>query len=141
MQYNVRINDAIRPRATRSGIFSANIHIAGPCKNTLVQRNLLHVNPKTEPFIDRSIITSDSWDGYADSTVFRENVFFVPQESEIRLNRSTRNTFDGNYYLGNIKDGPRPERQKRIGLLQPVHQQRPVRLQQFVFPLRHGNYR
>ena len=53
VQYNVSINDAIRPRATRSGIFSANIHIAGPCKNTLVQRNLLHVNPKTEPFIVR----------------------------------------------------------------------------------------
>lgn len=34
------------------------------------------------------------------------NVFFVPQESEIRLNRSTRNTFDGNYYLGNIKGRP-----------------------------------
>ena len=106
VQYNVSINDAIRPRATRNGIFSANIHIAGPCKNTLVKRNLLHVNPKTEPFIDRSIITSDAWDGYADSTVFRENVFFVPQESEIRLNRSTRNTFDGNYYLGNIKGRP-----------------------------------
>ena len=106
VQYNVSINDAIRPRATRSGIFSANIHIAGPCKNTLVKRNLLHVNPKTETFIDRSIITSDAWDGYADSTVFRENVFFVPQESEIRLNRSTRNTFDGNYYLGNIKRRP-----------------------------------
>ena len=45
-------------------------------------------------------------DGYADSTVFREDVFFVPQESEIRLNRSTRNTFDGNYYLGNIKGRP-----------------------------------
>lgn len=106
VQYNVSINDAIRPRATRSGIFSANIHIADPCRNTLVRRNVLHVNPKTEPFIDRSIITSDAWDGYADSTAFRENVFYVPQESEIRLNRSTRNTFDGNYYLGNIKGRP-----------------------------------
>ena len=106
VQYNVSINDAIRPRATRNGIFSANIHIGGPCKNTLISRNILHVNPKIASFIDRSVITSDSWDGYADSTTFRENVFFVPQESEIRLTRSTNNIFEGNYYLGNFKKIP-----------------------------------
>lgn len=109
VQYNVSINDAIRPRATRNGIFSANIHIGGPCKNTLVNRNILHVNPKAASFIDRSIITSDSWDGYADSTTFRENVFFAPQETEIRLTKSTNNLFEGNYYLGNIKGIPNDE--------------------------------
>ena len=74
VQYNVSINDAIRPRATRSGIFSATIHIGGPCENTLINNNILHVNPKTASFIDRSIITSDSWDGYANNTIFKENL-------------------------------------------------------------------
>lgn len=100
VEYNVSINDAIRPRATRAGIFSANIHIAGPCQNTLIRRNILHVNSKSEPFIDRSIITSDTWDGYADSTAFCENVFYAPEETELRMTRSTRNIFQGNYYLG-----------------------------------------
>lgn len=77
VQYNVSINDAIRPRATRSGIFSATIHIGGPCENTLINNNILHVNPKTASFIDRSIITSDSWDGYANNTIFKENIFLL----------------------------------------------------------------
>lgn len=106
IEYNVSINDAIRPRATRNGVFSANIHIGGPCSNTTIRRNLLHVNPKAEPFIDRSIITSDSWDGYADSTMFQENIFYVPQESTIRLTESTNNQFNGNYYLGPILNKP-----------------------------------
>ena len=106
VQYNVSINDAIRPRATRSGIFSATIHIGGPCENTLINNNILHVNPKTASFIDRSIITSDSWDGYANNTIFKENIFFAPQESEIRLTKSTNNIFDGNYYLGNFIGKP-----------------------------------
>lgn len=105
-QYNVSINDAIRPRATRSGIFSANIHIAGPCDSTLVRRNILHVNPKTEPFIDRSIITSDSWDGYATRTTFSENIFYAPEPTEIRLTGSTDNIFSGNYFLGTFRNLP-----------------------------------
>lgn len=106
VEYNVSINDALRPRAARDGIFSPSIHIGGPCKNTLVSRNILHVNPKPASFIDRTMITSDTWNGYADSTVFRENVFFAPQESAFRLTRSTNNTFEGNYYLGTYNDKP-----------------------------------
>ena len=39
-------------------------------------------------------------------TIFKENIFFAPQESEIRLNKSTNNIFDGNYYLGNFIGKP-----------------------------------
>lgn len=106
VEYNVSINDAIRPRATRTGVFSANIHIAGPCRNTTIRRNILHVNPKTESFIDRSVITSDAWDGYADSTAFKENIFYAPEPTEIRLTQSTRNIFDGNYFLGFFRNQP-----------------------------------
>ena len=39
-------------------------------------------------------------------TIFKENIFFAPQESEIRLTKSTNNIFDGNYYLGNFIGKP-----------------------------------
>lgn len=117
VEYNVSINDAIRPRATRSGIFSANIHIAGPCRGTVVRRNILHVNPKTESFIDRSVITSDAWDGYADSTAFTENIFYAPEPTEIRLTQSTRNIFDGNYFLGIFRNLPADGHARRSSAL------------------------
>lgn len=106
VQYNVSINDAQRPRATRGGIFSPTIHIAGPVKNTLIYRNILHVTPKKEPFIDRTMISADNWDGYADSTTIKENIFFAPEESQFLLTRTTNNKFEGNYYLGFFKSIP-----------------------------------
>lgn len=104
VQYNVSINDAIRMRPTRQGMFSPTIHIPGPCENTLIKNNILHVNPKPAANVDRSIITLDSWSGYANATTFKENVFYVAQLSEIRLNESTNNTFENNYYLGQFEN-------------------------------------
>lgn len=98
--YNISINDATRLQETRQGIFSPTIHIPGPSVNTLVNNNILHVNRKPETWVDRSIITADSWDGYADRTTFKENLFYVAQPTEIRLYESTNNVFTGNYYLG-----------------------------------------
>lgn len=106
VQYNISINDATRTQPTRQGMFSPTIHIPGPCENTMVNNNILHVNPKPATNVDRSIITADSWDGYANQTTFKENVFYVPQLSEIRLYESTNNIFDGNYYLGLYKGKP-----------------------------------
>lgn len=106
VQYNISINDGIRPRATRQGVFSPTIHVGGPCQDTMINNNILHVNPKPASFIDRSIITSDSWNGYADNTTFKENVFFVSQESAFRLSKSTNNVFDGNFYLGTYVGKP-----------------------------------
>lgn len=110
---NVSINDAIRPRATRNGVFSANIHIAGPCRGTLIKHNIIHVCPKTESFIDRSVVTSDTWDGYADSTAFRENIFYAPEPTDIRLTQSTRNSFEGNFFLGFFNNMPNDTKARR----------------------------
>lgn len=107
VQYNVSINDAIRTRLARNGTyFSPTIHVAGPVENTTINNNILHVNPKPTDNVDRSIITSDSWDGYANNTTFKDNVFYVPQTSEFRMYESTNNIFDGNYYLGSYKGKP-----------------------------------
>lgn len=112
VQYNISINDAIRTRPTRQGMFSPTIHIPGPSENTSINNNILHVNSKPAANVDRSIITLDSWDGYADRTTFKDNVFYVPEVSEIRLYESTNNTFDGNYYLGKYKGKPKDDNGK-----------------------------
>jgi hypothetical protein len=113
VQYNVSINDAIRSRPTRQGMFSPTIHIGGSTENTRINNNILHVNPKPAANIDRSILTMDSWDGYANNTTFIENIFYAPESSEIRLYKSTNNTFDGNYFLGTYKGIPQDKNAKK----------------------------
>lgn len=112
VQYNISINDAIRPRETHIGVFSPSIHIAGPCKNTRVNRNILHVNMKPDALTDRSIITSDSWDGYADNTHFSENIFYAQETLKFNLTQSTNNIFEGNFYLGTFLQKPEDKKEK-----------------------------
>ncbi|MFV0324378.1 MAG: right-handed parallel beta-helix repeat-containing protein [Bacteroides xylanisolvens] len=106
IRHNISINDAVRQRKTRAGIFSPTIHISGPCKNTLIEYNILYVGKKPSAQVDRKIITSDSWGGYADSTTFRSNIFYALQPSVFNLTQSTNNSFEGNYYLGTFTDKP-----------------------------------
>lgn len=106
LQYNLSVNDGLRPRAARNGIFSPQLHIAGPCSNTLVHRNIFHVNPKAEPWMDHNMITSDNWEGYANNTAFTENLFFAPEAMGFNLTKSTCNFFDGNMYFGLFKEIP-----------------------------------
>lgn len=106
VRYNISIGDGIRPTKTRAGMFSPSIHVAGPVKNTLIEHNIIHVNAKPDADIDRTLITSDSWDGYADSTIFRNNLFYVAEQSRFRLTESTHNLFVGNWYLGKYEQQP-----------------------------------
>ncbi|MCC8095783.1 MAG: right-handed parallel beta-helix repeat-containing protein [Tannerellaceae bacterium] len=111
--YNISINDATRLQETPSGYISPTIYILGPSKNTLVNNNILHVNRKPEAWVDRSIITADSWDGYADQTTFKDNLFYVAQPTEVRLYESTNNLFTGNYYLGRFTGVPEDKEARR----------------------------
>lgn len=106
VQYNLSIGDGIRPKPTRQGMFSPGIHLAGPVRNTLVERNIIHMRTKADSRIDRTMLVADNWDGYADSTCFRQNVFYSPQPSTFRLTRSTRNDFDRNVYAGTFTHIP-----------------------------------
>lgn len=106
VRYNISINDGIRTRPTRVGTFSPNIHLAGPVKNTTISNNILHVNKKPEGKVDRSMITFDSWGGYSDSTLVKDNIFYTPETTTFNFTESTHNTFDGNYYLGTFKVKP-----------------------------------
>lgn len=100
VRYNVSIGDGIRPKPTRQGMFSPGIHIAGRVEDTRIECNIVHANAKPATDIDRSMIVSDSWDGYADRTTFSRNIFYTAEPSRFDLTQSTGNEFSGNWYLG-----------------------------------------
>lgn len=104
VRFNISVNDAIRTRRTRSGIFSPSIHVAGPVKNTRIEKNIIQVNAKPSNEVDRSLITFTSWGGQADSTFIMNNLFYSEELSKINFSSSTNNTLDGNYCLGNIEN-------------------------------------
>ena len=109
VRYNISINDGIRPKPTRQGMFSPSLHIAGCVENTKIEHNIIHANPKQEQSIDRSMIVSDNWDGYADHTTFSQNIFYAAEPSRFNLTHSTNNVFNGNWYIGtyaNLPDDP-----------------------------------
>lgn len=114
IRYNISIGDGIRPRKTHMGTyFSPGIHIGGPVKNTLIEYNIIHANPKPGKNIDRSMITADSWNGYADSTIVRKNLFYAAEKSRFSLTKTTNNLYTRNWYLGEYEQLP-DDKQKRL---------------------------
>lgn len=100
IRYNISIGDGIRPKATREGMFSPSIHIAGRVKNTLIEKNIIHSNHRGNDLVDKSIIVSNSWDGYSDDTTVSGNIFYSYDRGEIDMTSSTNNNFMGNRYIG-----------------------------------------
>lgn len=103
---NVSINDGNRTRQTPSGCFSPSIHMAGPSKETLIYNNIIHVNEKKTPEVQRCLMSFTPSYGDADQTTVRDNLFYVHGTSSFSLGNSTRNAFENNYYIGTIKDIP-----------------------------------
>jgi len=107
VRHNLSIGDGIRPKpASRGEMFSPMIHIAGRTESTLVEGNIIHSNKKNVDNADRRMIVSDSWDGYADQTTFKGNVFYSAETSSFSMGESTHNTFSGNWYLGAYSSYP-----------------------------------
>lgn len=106
VRYNISVNDGLRIRPTRAGMFSPLVHVAGPVKNTTISRNIIHAGRKAVKEADRSMMTFNSWGGYPDSTFVRENIFYTPETSTFNFTRSTNNVFEGNYYLGTFRVKP-----------------------------------
>ncbi len=116
LRYNVSINDGLRPKKTRGGMFSPAIHIGGPAKGSLIEHNIIHLNKKASPEIDTSILTSDSWNGYADSTTIRRNIFYAAERGHLKLTKSTHNVLEGNYYLGHYTEIPAEDKEAHTKL-------------------------
>ena len=106
LRYNISIGDGNRNYKTRGKWFSPIIHIAGPVRNALISRNILHNKVKEAPYVDRAMIVSDDWAGYATNTTIKENIFYTPEDSYFDFGKSTNNSFEGNYYLGNYSGKP-----------------------------------
>jgi hypothetical protein len=113
VKYNISINDATRRNYTvrRDRYFSPTIHIAGPCIDSYIERNILHVNIKPDVNVDRRMVAYDSYGDYADRTVFKENIFYTAEPSAFDITKSNY-IFDGNYYLGIFQNMPKDPNKK-----------------------------
>lgn len=100
VRYNLSVNDGIRPKETRQGMFSPLLHGAGPIKGAKVYKNILHLQTKESSSIDNSIVVLDSWGGFPDSTSILQNIFVAEERAGIDLTSSTNTTFNGNIYCG-----------------------------------------
>lgn len=112
IRYNISIGDGIRPKATHAGMFSPSIHIAGRVKNTLIEKNIIHSNNRGNDSVDRTIIVSKSWDGYADNTTISENIFYSYDKGGFDMTSSTNNFFLSNWYLGKCSSIPEDKNAK-----------------------------
>jgi len=103
VRYNVSINDGIRDFITGKidTFFSPVIHVTGPVKETLIEKNLFFMLKKPSPITDKTLISLTDWRGYADSTFFVNNYIYAEEPFRIaEKGWSTANFFAGNRYEG-----------------------------------------
>lgn len=103
--YNISINDGLRNYIPdgKKDYFSPLIHMTGPVRNTLIEKNLFYVLKKKFPGTDKTILTSNDWSGYADSTFFRNNYIFTEEPNlAFKPTKSTNNYIENNLYKGNL---------------------------------------
>ena len=107
VKYNVSINDGIRNfivEDEKDDYFSPVIHITGPAKNSYIEKNIFYVCKKELPRMDKRLVCSDDWRGYADSTFFRYNSIFVEEPAlAFDPTLSTNNFFKENVYVGPLQ--------------------------------------
>lgn len=107
VKYNISVNDGIRPVASRNGVYSPVIHIGGTSVDTEISYNILHANVNPVEGMDNSMITSDSWSGFSDNTRFINNLFYAAGPSKFNFSKSTRDYFNGNWYVGDFTGKPK----------------------------------
>jgi hypothetical protein len=104
IRYNLSINDGLRDYLMEKGhkpYFSPVIHITGPVKNTIIEKNLFYVLKKQTPEIDKTIVNLTNWKGYADSSFFASNFLFVEEPNlAVETTLSTHNFYHGNVFVG-----------------------------------------
>ena len=107
VKYNVSINDGIRKhivREKKTEHYSPVIHITGPTRNSIIEKNLFYICEKESQQMDKRIVHSDDWRGYADSTYFQNNYIWV-EEPNIAFDatHSTNNFIKDNLYVGPLQ--------------------------------------
>ena len=106
VRYNVSVNDGIRShivKETKDDYYSPLIHITGPSLDNVIEKNIFYVGKKPIDNMDKRILHSDDWRGYADSTAFNSNFIILEEPNRLGdLTNSTRNYFLGNKYVGTL---------------------------------------
>lgn len=79
IQYNLSVNDGIRPYPTkREGWFSPTFHITGPVKNTTISHNVIVIPKKKVKEIEPVIYKMGNWgNAWPENTTIRDNVYFT----------------------------------------------------------------
>jgi hypothetical protein len=98
VRYNVSVNDGLRIKGKHTG-FSPVIHFAGPVSDTKIYNNVLYI-PERVQGTDSTIIQFDNWGGFADSTLFANNIFYVKDVGDYVFSKSTNYWFSNNLYYG-----------------------------------------
>lgn len=97
IRYNVSINDGFRTTGKHAG-FSPVIHITGPVVNTQLYNNVIIVPDRRG--MDSTIIEMGTWNGYADSTFFANNILYAAADVDYVMAGSKRNYYSGNLFFG-----------------------------------------
>ncbi len=85
VQYNISVNDGIRPYETHRSWFSPIMHISGPVENTLLFSNIFIIPEKQKTEIDRTVVQMDNWGGpWPNKTFFFKNTFSLSEVGEMK---------------------------------------------------------
>ena len=106
-RYNVSINDGIRDEMQKGHYFSPVINCTGPVSNSVIEKNIFILIPAEKEQADRTLICFSDWEGYPDSTFFRDNYIFTKEKYRaVELGKSTRTVLSGNFYAGTLMGVP-----------------------------------
>jgi len=104
VRYNLSVNDGIRASGKHAG-FSPVIHIAGPVRNSSIYNNVIYMQAKPAG-IDSTVVNITDWQGFSDSTVFANNIFYTKAEVNYKISKGNRTIFEHNIYYGTHIDKP-----------------------------------
>lgn len=105
VRYNLSVNDGIRTTGLHAG-FSPVIHIAGLVSNTKIYNNVLYVPVRNMQKQDSTLIAFDNWNGYADSTLIANNIFYALSPVNYEAAKAQRIYYEHNLYYGNHSNKP-----------------------------------
>lgn len=105
IRYNISINDGLRDYKTEIGYFSPIIHLTGLTRNTVMEKNLFYICPKTSPKIDNTILHFSNHDSaYGVGDVFRNNYIYTAENTVLaKEEKSVNNVYSDNLYIGSLK--------------------------------------
>ncbi len=92
VRYNISQNDGSNSRIFHLG--------GGSIRNTKIYNNTIYSN------LDNQLIMFGDWEGWADSTYFTNNIFYITGEANYQWGNATNTIFENNVFYGNHLNPP-----------------------------------